>query len=46
MRLTAKESSGLVAKLMAGSGRVKYSLKPLELGRELELELEQGLEQE
>jgi hypothetical protein len=37
---TAKESLGLVAKLMAGSGRVKCGLKPLELGRELELELE------
>ena len=40
MRFVAKESSGLVAKLIAGSGRVKCGLKLLELGRELELELE------
>jgi hypothetical protein len=40
VEFAAKESSGLVAKLMAGSGRAKYGLKPLEL----EIELEPGLE--
>ena len=44
MGFTAEESSGLVAELMAGSGRVKCGLKPLELERELEPEQEQEQE--
>ena len=40
MGFIAKESSGLVAELIASSRQVKYSLKLLELERELELELE------